>query len=120
MRRMTLLMTIILAGALTLSLQAAEAQAANVEEIKFDLVGHTMGGREKSWKFQSVEQIKELVIKDIHMTEDGKARICTIALRLQASRKTGKYAAEARVEYARTAKGWRIKHIGLLSLEKIE
>jgi DNA-directed RNA polymerase specialized sigma24 family protein len=36
-----------------------------------------MGGREKSWKFQSPEQIKELVIKT--KTEDAQKRVYAIA-----------------------------------------
>ena len=108
-----LLMTIIAAGALALSVQAAE-----VDQLKADLVGRTMGGREKCWKFQSLDQIKELVIKN--KTEDANKRVYTIALKLEASKACGKYAAEARVEYVKAASIWKIKQVGLLSLAKIE
>jgi hypothetical protein len=77
-----------------------------------------MGGREKCWKFQSVDQIKELVIKS--KTEDAQKRVVTVALQLQATNASAKYAAEARVEYTNTASGWKIKHVGLLSLRKME
>ena len=105
------LKTMIVAGAFALSLQASE-----VDQLKSDLVGQCMGGREKCWKFQSAQQIKELVIKN--KTEDSQKRVYTIALKLQASKASGIYAAEARVEYTKTATGWKIKQVGLLSLAK--
>ena len=77
-----------------------------------------MGGREKCWKFQSVEQIKELVVKD--KTEDSRKRVYTVALQLQAGKVSAKYSADARIEYTKTAGGWKIKQVGLLSLRKIE
>jgi len=92
----------------------------DVEQLKTDLVGHTMGGREKSWKFQSPEQIKELVVEST--TEDPQKpqkRICMVALQLQASPATGRYAAKARLEYLKTPAGWRLKQVGLLSLTKL-
>lgn len=103
----------VLGGALALF-----AQAAEVDELKSDLVGHSMGGREKCWNFQSVDQIKKLEIRD--KTEDKQKRVYLIALQLQATTASGKYAAEARVEYAKAATAWRIKQVGLLSLKKIE
>jgi len=109
MRRV--LITMIAAGALALSMRAAE-----LDQLKTDLIGRTMGGREKCWKFQSLDQIKELVIKN--KTEDAKKRVYTIALQLEASKACGRYAAEARVEYTKAAKGWVFKQVGLLSLKK--
>jgi hypothetical protein len=109
----SLLMTIGVAGALTVSLGASE-----VDQLKSDLVGQCMGGREKCWKFQSRDQIKELVIKD--KTEDSQKRVYQVALELQANKTSGRYAAQARVEYVNTALGWRIKQVGLLSLKKVE
>ena len=113
MKRKLCLMTILLAGALALSAQTNEAS-----QMKSDLIGQTMGGREKCWKFQSVDQIKELVIKD--KTEDAQKRVCVVAMQLQATNAPAKYAAEARVEYAKTEAGWKIKQVGLLSLKKTE
>src|SRR2546425_13371266 len=113
MKRMSWLITIAVMSALALSLPASE-----VDQLKSDLIGQCMGGREKCWKFQSRHQIKELVIKN--KTEDAQQRVYTIALQLQAAKTNGKYAAEARVEYAKAAKGWKIKQVGLLSLAKIE
>src|SRR5213592_1965064 len=113
MKLNSLLTTIVLAGWLAMPVQAAES-----DQLKSDLVGQCMGGREKCWKFQSVDQIKELVIKN--KTEDAQKRVYTIALQLQAANATGKYAAEARVEYTKAGTGWKIKQVGLLSLKKIE
>src|SRR5213595_1598773 len=113
MRRISCWTTMIAAGVLALSLQASE-----VDQLKSDLVGQCMGGREKCWKFQSVDQIKKLVIKN--KTEEAQKRVYTIALELQAANATGKYAAEARVEYTKTGTVWKIKQVGLLSLKKID
>src|SRR5207249_1562089 len=111
MKLNSLLTTIVLAGWLAMPVQASEA-----DQLKSDLVGQCMGGREKCWKFQSLDQIKELVVKD--KTEDSQKRVYTVALQLQAAKGSGKYAAEARVEYVRTAAGWKVKQVGLLSLKK--
>jgi hypothetical protein len=113
MKIISCLITIVVAGAFALSVGASE-----VDQLKADLIGQTMGGREKSWKFQSPDQIKELVIKN--KIEDAQKRVYTIALRLQAANTGEKYAAEAKVEYWKTASGWKIDHVGLLSLKKIE
>jgi len=113
MKRMTLLLTMMTAGALTLT-----AQTPEVQQLRSDLIGRTMGGREKCWKFQSADQIKELVIKD--KTEGAQKWVCTVTLKLQAGSTTGKYAAEARVEYEKIGTEWKFKQVGLLSLAKIE
>ena len=97
---------------------AVSAQTPSVEQMKSDLIGQTMGGREKCWKFQSLEHIKALSIKS--STEDAQKRVYTIALQLQATKACGKYAAQARVEYAKAGTGWKIKQVGLLSLERID
>ena|SRR6266542_2437189 len=113
MKRRTLWMTMMLMGALALSLPASE-----VDQLKSDLVGQSMGGREKCWKFQSIDQIKELVIKN--KTEDAQKRVYTLALQLQAATAPGKYAADARVEYVKAGASWKIKQVGLLSLRKVD
>ena len=113
MKFISLFMTIAVAGGLALPMQAAEA-----DQLKSDLVGQCMGGREKCWKFQSADQIKKLVIKN--KTEEAQKRVYTLALELQAANATGRYAAEARVEYTKTGTVWKIKQVGLLSLKKIE
>ena len=113
MKFIFLLMTIAVAGGLALPMQAAES-----DQLKSDLVGQCMGGREKCWKFQSADQIKELVIKN--KTEDTRKRVYTVALQLQAANASAKYAAEARVEYTKTGTVWKIKQVGLLSLKKID
>jgi hypothetical protein len=113
MKFISLLIMIVIAGELVLPMQAAEA-----DQLKSDLVGQCMGGREKCWKFQSADQIKKLVIKN--KTEDSKKRVYDVAMELQAANANGKYAAEARVEYTKTKAGWMIKQVGLLSMKKIE
>src|SRR5438128_10101092 len=113
MKMITLLWTVAVAGAL-----AGATQASEVEQLKSGLSGQCMGGREKCWKFQSVDQIKALTIQK--KTEDSQKRVYTIALQLQAAKAAGKYAADARVEYTKAATGWKIKQVGLLSIKKIE
>ena len=113
MKIISLCATILMAGWLAVPLQAAES-----DQLKSDLVGQCMGGREKCWRFQSTSQIKQLVIKN--KTEDARKRVYTVALQLQAANATAKYAAEARVEYAKTGNTWKIKQVGLLSMKKIQ
>ena len=113
MKKFSFLLVVSLASALALS-----AQAPTTGQMKSDLLGQTMGGREKCWKFQSVDQIKELTIKN--QTENAHQRIYTVALQLQATNAPAKYAAEARVEYAKTDAGWKLQQVGLLSLKKIQ
>ena|SRR5213596_324071 len=113
MKRISWWCTGLLMVALALSAQASEA-----DQLKADLIGQSMGGREKCWKFQSLDQIKELTIQ--HKTENPQTRVYTISLQLQAAKSSGKYSAEARVEYRKTAQGWKIKQVGLLSLAKIK
>ena len=103
----------LLAGAFVLA-----AQTPPVGQMKSDLVGQTMGGRHACWKFQSVDQIKDLTIEN--KTESTQQRIYTVALQLEATSACGKFAAEARVEYTNTLAGWKIKQVGLLSLKKIQ
>src|SRR3954452_21484699 len=113
MKNRNALIMILVACVLAISLGASE-----VDQLKADLIGQTTGGREKSWKFQSADQIKQLVIKN--RTEDAQKRVYTIALQLQAAAGADKYAAEAKVEYWKKASGWQIDHVGLLSLKKME
>src|SRR5438046_4112834 len=109
MKTITLLWTMVVVGSL-----AAATQASELEQLKSDLIGQCMGGREKCWKFQSLDQIKELSVKN--KTEDPQKRVYTIALRLQGTKDSAKYGAEARVEYVKTDLEWKIKQVGLLSL----
>src|SRR5205823_11077590 len=113
MKCMSFLRMVLAASAFAIALQASE-----VDQLKSDLIGQCMGGREKCWKFQSRDQIKELVIKN--KTEDSQKRVYTVALQLQAGPTSGRYAAEARVEYTKAGAGWKIKQVGLLSLAKVE
>ena len=111
-RRLFLSVTMATATAAALALRASE-----LDQMKCDLIGQTMGGREKCWKFRSPEHIKELIIQK--KTEDSQKRVYTIKLQLEADKACGRYAAEARVEYFRAATGWKIKQVGLLSLAKV-
>src|SRR5215475_4291687 len=104
MKQMAFVCMLGLAGMLVVA-----APASEVDQLKKDLIGHTMGGREKSWKFQSTEQIKELVIA--RKTEDEQKRVLTISLKLQGSQTNAQYHAEARVEYAKSTHGWEVKHV---------
>ena len=97
---------------------ASSGQIPPPEQMKSDLVGHTMGGRQKSWKFQSTDQIKEIHIRE--KNEQTYHGTCTVDLELQAANSHARYAAEARVEYVKTASGWKLDHVGLLSLKKIK
>ena len=106
-------MTLAVVGVMAFSTKAAE-----VDRLKSDLVGLCMGGREKCWRFQSLDQIKELTIK--RKDEVLQKRTYTVALKLQAGKDSARYAAEARVEYVRTADSWKIQHVGLLSLSRIQ
>ncbi len=94
------------------------AQAPTIDQIKSQLIGQTMGGRQQCWKFRSVDQIKSLTLKS--ETTNAHQCVCVIGLRLQATNAPAQYAAEARAVYTRTAAGWKMDHVGLLSLEKIK
>src|SRR6266568_137357 len=104
MKFSSVLTTMALAVGLVLPMQASE-----MDQLKSDLVGQCMGGREKCWKFQSADQIKELVIKN--KTEDAQKRVYTLAMQLQAANASAKYAAEARVEYTKTGSVWKVKQV---------
>lgn len=97
---------------------AVAAAQMTADQMKSDLVGQTMGGREKCWKFQNRDQIRDLEIKD-ERTE-GDRRVYSIVLKLSDARVDGAYRAEATVWYARTDGTWRIEHVGLRALVKLE
>ncbi len=109
----SLLITTVLALGLAIGAHAAEA-----DQLKADLVGQSMGGRENCWKFQSSDQIKALTIQK--KDEDLKKRVYEIELQLQAAKDAPRYNATARVEYTRTGSGWKIKQVGLLSLRQLK
>jgi hypothetical protein len=91
---------------------------SDADQCKFDLVGQTMGGRERCWKFQSPDQVKELVIQN--RREDAQQRVYFVTLVLQDPRVPGKYKAEAQVVYERVGNRWKIEHVGLTSIAKSE
>ena len=92
--------------------------ASEADQMKSDLIGKTMGGRDRGWKFQSPEQIKELVIND--KKEEPKRRVYSITLKLQDPRAQGAYKAEALVTYEKVDTRWEIKVVGLKSLVRME
>ncbi len=94
------------------------SQAFEVERIKSDLIGKVMGGREKGWKFQSLDQIKELVITD--RKEEARKRVYSLDLKLQDPRVPGVYKAKADVLYERVDSRWELKVVGLKYLMKVE
>ena len=103
---------------LTIPLGFTNAQPSEVVQCKSDLIGKTMGGREKCWKFQSMDQIKELAIQN--KQEDGQQRRYSVSLVLQDPRAPGKYKAEALLVYEKADGQWKIKSVGLISMTKLE
>jgi hypothetical protein len=93
-------------------------RAMDADQMKSELVGQCMGGREKCWRFRSRDQIKDLVIKN--QAEEAQKRVYTVDLKLQDAHATARYSAQARVEYVKAGNTWKIKQVGLLSLRKIE
>lgn len=85
--------------------------------IKRDLIGQTMGGKEKSWKFQSVDQIKDFVIKD--KINRGDEEIYVVCMVLHDDRVKDVYQSDARIIYKLEDGQWKIKSVGLLDIKKI-
>jgi spermidine/putrescine-binding protein len=115
MKRISKLMAVMI-GAATLTFPGISS-ASDEDQLKSDLVGQSMGGREKCWKFQSTDQIKEIKINK--KTEDSQKRLYVVALTLQSDKGSGPYAADAQIEYVKDAAGWKIKQVGLLSMRKM-
>lgn len=115
MRRIFWRTLVLMSGVLAVAAQTN--RPADVSRLKSELIGWTMGGREQCWKFRSADQIKELVILD--QTDAAQKRVYTVALQLQAPEGAGKYAADARITYARTGEAWKIQSVGLLRLKKM-
>lgn len=115
-------LSISLIAGVTLHVSAAERMKPDigfeVERMKSALVGKVMGGREKCWKFESVSQIKELVIRN--RKEQAQERVYSVALTLQDARVPGVYKAEAEITYEKVDSEWEIKVVGLKSLRKAE
>jgi hypothetical protein len=108
---------VLLAGGPLVQQSISESESRR-EEIKSDLVGHKMGGREEGWKFQSVSQIKELTIDDTK--EEANARVLTVTLRLEDSRVSGAYQAKALLTYEKEGSDWKLESVGLLSMKRLE
>ncbi|MFQ5847212.1 MAG: hypothetical protein ACE5IQ_05985 [Candidatus Methylomirabilales bacterium] len=93
-------------------------QGSEIDRLKSDLIGRTMGGREKGWKFQSPSQIRTLIINDTW--RDVHRRVYVITVTLQDPAVPGAYRAEAEVTYERVDSRWDLRGVGLRSLVKIE
>jgi hypothetical protein len=93
-------------------------EADEVQQMKSELIGKVMGGRERCWRFQSTSQIKDLEIKS--KKEEGTNRIYSIVMELSDSRVSGVHRAEADVIYKKTGITWKIEMVGLQSLVRIK
>lgn len=77
-----------------------------------------MGGRESAWKFQSVNQIKDLTVTK--RVENSIAREYFVTLVLHDDRVTGTYLSTAKITYQRELNGkWKVVSVGELSIEKL-
>ncbi len=103
---------------LLLSSMGSPLDADEVQQMKSELIGKVMGGRERCWKFQSPSQIKNLEIKS--KKEEEANRIYSIVMELSDSRISGVYRAEADVTYKKIGIDWKIEMVGLLSLVRIK
>lgn len=115
-------LSITLIAGLAVQAPAAErmkpAIGSELERMKSALVGKVMGGREKCWKFESVSQIKELLIRN--KKEQARKRLYSVTLTLQDARVPGLYRAEAEITYEKVDSEWEIRVVGLKSLRKME
>ncbi len=112
-------LTIILVWVLSLTFfPGPGSPASEVDQLKADLIGQIMGGRDKGWKFLSPNQIKELVIND--KKEEPQRRIYSVTLKLQDPRSPGVYKADAVVTYEKADSSWKVKGVGLKSMERVE
>ncbi len=107
-------LVVLIAGVNSLPAQPSR----EVEMLKTDLVGQCMGGREKCWNFQSIHQIKELVVNK--KTEDGQKRVYTVTLQLQDPRAPGQYKADAVITYEKVKGEWKVRQVSCLSLTKVK
>src|SRR4030095_10052401 len=100
---------------------AASAQqqqpSPTAEQMKSALVGKTMTAREKGWQFQSIEQIRNLVIRRVK--EESGRRQYEVTMLLRAPRRLETYKADAELTYGRTESGWRLLFVGLKKMEKV-
>jgi len=93
---------------------ASKSDKKLIKQLRADLVGQSMGGREKCWSFQSVKQILSLEIDE--RVEERDRRIYDVSLQLCDDPARGTYDARARMTYERDGSRWELKHVGLLWL----
>lgn len=93
-------------------------EPSEVDQLKSDLIGHYMGGRDRGWKFQSADQIESLEIENTSQSDRGK--VYTVTLILHDRRTKGKYEAVAEVVYQKEDDTWKLHYVALKSMKKIE
>lgn len=113
MKTTAVLLNLLLGGGTSFALQDPTP-----DQLKSDLVGKTMGGREKGWKFQSVDQIKALTIRD--KKQEADARTYTVSLELEDPRVSEAFSADAEMTYEKVGAEWKLKTVGLKSMKKLE
>ena len=90
---------------------------SETDQIKHDLIGQTMGGRESSWKFQSVDQIKKFTINKTF--NDAYIKSYTISMTLHDDRVLPFYDTDAIIGYEKVDNQWKIKYVGLLKIVQL-
>ena len=87
-------------------------------QLKADLIGHTMGGRESTWKFQSVHQIKDLTVTG--RIESNASKEYFVTLVLHDDKVQGTYLSDAKITYQKGINGkWKVVSVGELSIKKL-
>lgn len=79
------------------------------KQIKRDLIGHTMGGREQAWYFANVDQIKSLKV------EQRSNSLVWVDMILHDKRVKPSYHAKALLTY----NDGRLEMVSLLSIKQI-
>lgn len=111
----------VLAATAWLAVSLAQAEPASSMEaavLRDDLIGHTMGGRERAWHFQGPEQIHDLQIESVEQGDDERCVRFTCTLRDE--RVPGGFAATAQADYRQEDGAWVLRTVGLLSMRKVE
>ena len=111
------LLILLLVSALTaVPGEAANKNKKEIKQLQADLLGHSMGGREKCWAFQTPKQIQRLVIDD--RRDVGNLRLYDVSLTLSDQRCGDVFDAKARLTYEKVRSRWELRTVGLLSLER--
>ena len=77
-----------------------------------------MGGRESTWKFQSVHQIKDLTVTG--RIESNASKEYFVTLFLHDDKVQGTYLSHAKITYQKGINGkWKVVSVGELSIKKL-